>query len=89
MSASATTDAVVTPSAPGPVALVGSGEYLPIMEPIERDLLAGRPPRMAQLATAAAPEGAASLRYWHDLGADAARRLGVEQVVDGRALERR
>jgi len=66
---------------PGPVALVGSGEYLPVMEPIERDLLQGRPPRMVQLATAAAPEGTASLRYWHDLGADAAKRLGVEQVV--------
>jgi cyanophycinase len=65
----------------GPVALVGSGEYLPVMEPIERDLLRDRPPRMVQLATAAAPEGAASLRYWYDLGADAARRLGVEQVI--------
>ena len=43
-------------SGPGPIALVGSGEYLPIMEDVERDLLRGRPPRMAQLATAAAPE---------------------------------
>ena len=71
----------MTQSGPGPVALVGSGEYLPVMEPIERDLLRDRPPRMVQLATAAAPEGPATLRYWHDLGADAARRLGVEQVV--------
>lgn len=36
---------------------------------------------MAQLATAAAPEGGGSLAYWHGLGRDAARRLGVEQVV--------
>ena len=28
---------------PGPVALVGSGEYLPVLEPVERALLAGRP----------------------------------------------
>jgi cyanophycinase-like exopeptidase len=36
---------------------------------------------MVQLATAAAPEGPASLRHWHELGAAAARRLDVEQVV--------
>jgi len=65
----------------GPVALVGSGEYLPVLEGVERALLAGRPPRYVQLATAAAPEGPASLRRWHDLGAEAAERLGVEQVV--------
>jgi len=51
------------------------------MEPVERALLAGRPPRYVQLATAAAPEGPASLARWHALGAEAARRLGVEQVV--------
>jgi cyanophycinase len=66
---------------PGPVALVGSGEYLPVLEFLERALIAGRPPRYAQLATAAAPEGPGSLARWHALGADAARRLGVEQVV--------
>lgn len=65
----------------GPVALLGSGEYLPAMQAIERGLLAGRRPRMAQLATAAAPEGHERLRYWHRLGRDAADRLGVEQVV--------
>ena len=68
-------------SAPGPVALVGSGEYLPALQDVEGALLAGRPPRYVQLATAAAPEGAAVLRRWHDLGARAAERLGVEQVV--------
>ena len=66
---------------PGPIALVGSGEYLPEMEDVERGLLAGRPPRMVQLATAAAPEGPERLHYWYDLGRDAARRLGVKQVV--------
>jgi cyanophycinase len=63
------------------VALVGSGEYLPVLDQVERALLAGRPGRYVQLATAAAPEGAASLARWHDLGAAAAARLGVEQVV--------
>jgi cyanophycinase-like exopeptidase len=66
---------------PGPVALVGSGEYLPVLEPLERALLHGRPPRFVQLATAAAPEGPASLARWHELGRASAERLGVEQVV--------
>jgi len=66
---------------PGPVALVGSGEYLPVLEDVERRLIAGRPPRYVQLATAAAPEGPAVLARWHDLGARAAERIGVEQVV--------
>ncbi len=70
----------VTTSA-GPVALVGSGEYLPVTEPLERSLLAGRPARFVQLATAAAPEGVDSLARWHGLGREAAHRLGAEQVV--------
>ena len=65
----------------GRIALVGSGEYLPVMHDIEAWLLEDRPARYVQLATAAAPEGDRSLARWHALGADAARRLGVEQVV--------
>jgi cyanophycinase-like exopeptidase len=65
----------------GPIALVGSGEYLPVMEAVERALIAGRPPRFVQLATAAAPEGPESLARWHELGRASAERLGVEQVV--------
>jgi cyanophycinase len=68
-------------ASPGPVALVGSGEYLPVMEEVERGLIAGRPPRFVQLATAAAPEGPESLGRWHALGKAAAARLGVEQVI--------
>ena len=64
-----------------PVALVGSGEYLPVMTEIERDLIAGRSPRYVQLATAAAPEGDESLARWQRLGREQAERLGVEQVV--------
>lgn len=69
----------VTPE-PGPLALVGSGEYLPVMTDVEGMLLKGRPPKYVQLPTAAAPEGERSLRNWLDLGAAQAERLGVEQV---------
>ena len=65
---------------PGPLALVGSGEYLPVMAGVEGLLLDGRPPRYVQLPTAAAPEGEQSLRRWLDLGAAQAERLGVEQI---------
>ena len=64
----------------GPVALVGSGEYLPVMAEVERGLLAGRPPRYVQLPTAAAPEGPDSLARWTALGRAQAERLGVEAV---------
>src|SRR5215472_2460769 len=65
---------------PGPLALVGSGEYLPVMTEVERLLIEGRPPRYVQIPTAAAPEGEYSLRRWLDLGAAQADRLGVEQI---------
>jgi len=65
---------------PGPVALVGSGEYLPVMTPVEAMLLSGRPPRYVQLPTAAAEEGPGSVARWVALGAEQAERLGVEAV---------
>ena len=65
---------------PGPIALVGSGEYLPVMLEIERHLLEGRPPKYVQIPTAAAPEGPAVLAKWTRLGAEQAERLGVEAV---------
>ena len=63
----------------GPVALVGSGEFLPGMEGLDRRLLTGRPQRVVHLPTAAGQESGRRLRYWRDL----ARRhfegsLGVE-----------
>lgn len=67
--------------APGRIALVGSGEYLPVMHEVEAWLLDGRPRRYVQLATAAAPEGDQSLAHWHELGRAAAERLGAEQIV--------
>ena len=65
---------------PGRIALVGSGEYLPEMHDVEAWLLENRPPVFVQLATAAAPEGERSLDYWRQLGAEAAHRLGVQQI---------
>ncbi|HUR51843.1 MAG TPA: Type 1 glutamine amidotransferase-like domain-containing protein [Mycobacteriales bacterium] len=64
----------------GPLALVGSGEYLPVMQPVEALLLEGRAPRYVQLPTAAAEEGERSLARWVGLGRKQAERLGVEAV---------
>lgn len=69
-----------TPS-PGRIALVGSGEYLPVMHDVEAWLLQDRPAVYVQLATAAATEGSDVLAMWHARGAEAAERLGAEQVV--------
>lgn len=65
---------------PGLVGLVGSGEYLHEMAPIEAELLHGGD-RYVQIPTAAALEGPERLRYWIDLGARQAARLGVEAVT--------
>ena len=65
----------------GRLALVGSGEYLPVMQDIERWLFGEQPRVYVQLATAAAPEGQQSLDHWHALGRAAAERLDAEQVV--------
>ena len=70
-----------SPASPGPLALVGSGEYLPVMTGIERGLLEGRPRRYVQLATAAVPDGDAVVAKWHRLGREQAERLDVEQVI--------
>ena len=65
---------------PGPIALVGSGEYLPIMQEVEANLIAGRNPKYVQIPTAAAPEGESSLHHWITLGKAQADRIGVEAV---------
>ncbi len=72
---------------PGPVALVGSGEYLPVMAALEAGLIAGRPSRYVQIPTAAGLEGPGSIARWTALGADQAARLGVE-AVPVKALDR-
>jgi cyanophycinase-like exopeptidase len=65
----------------GRIALVGSGEYLPVLTEVEDWLFADNDRVYVQLATAAAPEGDSRLGYWHDLGRQAAERVGAEQVV--------
>lgn len=65
----------------GKIALVGSGEYLPVMHDLESWLLHDRPRTYIQIATAAAPEGERSLAKWHALGRAAAERLDAQQIV--------
>ena len=65
----------------GPIALVGSGEYLPVMADFEAGLIAGRAPRYVQIATAAVPDGPATLERWHRLGVEQAQRIGVTPVT--------
>ena len=52
------------------LALVGSGEYLPTMEPVDRQLIArlDAAPSVVCLPTAAGQEGEERIRYWSDLG---------------------
>lgn len=68
-------------SAPGPVALVGSGEFTPAMEAVDLELLDGRPRRAVFMPTAAAEEGEESVRYWLDLGVAHYERLEIEPVA--------
>jgi cyanophycinase len=51
------------------------------MAEIEGSLIAGRPPRYVQIATAAVPDGEATVERWHNLGRAQAERLGVEPVI--------
>jgi cyanophycinase len=64
----------------GPVGLVGSGEFLEVMVPLDTELLAGRPQRAVILPTASAPEGPARVRYWVELALAHYRAMGVEPV---------
>ncbi len=66
---------------PGPIALVGSGEFLAQMEDVDRHLLDGRPPRAVFLPTAAGEEGDVAVDHWLDLGRRHYEGLGVEAVA--------
>ena len=65
---------------PGPVALVGSGEFLDVMVPVDAALLAGRPRRAVVIPTASALEGDERVAYWLDLGRRHYEAMDVEVV---------
>jgi cyanophycinase len=66
----------------GTLALVGSGEYLPPMEPVDRYLLSRLPgpADVVCLPTAAGTEGPERIAYWSNLGCEHFTRLGVARV---------
>lgn len=66
----------------GLIALVGSGEYLPVMNEVDRHLLAsvhanGSQPNVVCLPTAAGQEGEASVGKWLRMGAEHFTALGA------------
>lgn len=66
---------------PGPVALVGAGEFLAPMVELDRSLLeaTGRDrPRVVILPTASAPDGEATFRTWAEMGVQHFVALGAE-----------
>jgi len=65
---------------PGPVALVGSGEFLPGMVAVDTALLEGRPRRAVVLPTAAAREGDERVAHWITLARAHYEAMGVEPV---------
>lgn len=62
------------------IALIGSGEYLPPMQPVDLDLLRrlGKPARVVCLPTAAGKEGGERIGYWSQLGVEHFTHLGAE-----------
>jgi len=67
----------------GYIALLGSGEYLPVMNPVDSYLLAhcgadGRKPRVVCLPTAAGQEGEASVNRWSRMGVEHFTQLGAD-----------
>lgn len=67
----------------GLIALLGSGEYLPVMDVVDKYLLAncganGRKPSVVCLPTAAGQEGDASVNRWSKMGVEHFTRLGAD-----------
>jgi cyanophycinase len=80
----------------GLIALVGSGEYLPVMDDVDRFLLThcganGRSPRVVCLPTAAGQEGEQSWGRWMRMGEEHFRSLGAEvfalPIIDSASAE--
>ena len=67
----------------GLIALLGSGEYLPVMDGVDKFLLAncganGHTPRVVCLPTAAGREGEGSWGNWMKMGEEHFKRLGAD-----------
>jgi cyanophycinase len=67
----------------GYIALLGSGEYLPVMDEVDQFLLAhcgaeGRKPKVVCLPTAAGDEGPKSVGQWSQMGVNHFTRLGAD-----------
>ena len=68
----------------GLIALVGAGEYLPVMEEVDRyllDSLKVKTPQVVCLPTAAGQEGDESINRWSRLGVDHFQKLGADVVA--------
>ncbi len=66
----------------GTLALVGSGEYLPGMQPVDQFLMSSLqvPAHVICLPTAAGTEGPARLKYWNDLAGSYFAKIGVASI---------
>lgn len=65
----------------GLIALVGSGEYLPVMEDVDRYLLDSlnvKTPQVVCLPTAAGQEGDESINRWSRMGVEHFHKLGAD-----------
>jgi len=80
----------------GLITLVGSGEYLPVMDYVDSHLLNslnlnGRKPRVVCLPTAAGREGDASINRWSNMGIQHFQKLGAEvsalRIIDRASAE--
>ena len=76
----------------GLIALVGAGEYLPVMDDIDRYLLAsiqtdGRTPRVICLPTAAGQEGDESVGRWSQMGEKHFQALGAKVSAETREFQ--
>lgn len=70
----------------GLIALLGSGEYLPVMDEVDNYLLAncganGRTPRVVCLPTAAGQERQSSWGRWMQMGEEHFKRLGADATA--------
>lgn len=63
----------------GTIALVGAGEYLPKMNPVDQYLLEQlqETPSVVVLPTASAPDGAGVSERWNNLGVEHFTQLGA------------